>query len=253
MWQIKPEIMRRNEWKTIPILPCLSLDETIGFWQLLGYTTTYYQNRPYQYGVIEREGAQLHLSRRKGFEPSSNPTYCIVIVQDVYNVYLEFIQSLRQHLGRVPNSGLPRISRMKPEQTRFTVTDPAGNAVIFINEGEKDQEDFEKPNNPELTALQKSIALAIRLRDFKIDIPAAVKVIDTGLKHITGEKNVDIGEALLIRGMLANEMNDVAGENTSNLQFRSLDLTKEEMELIGRKSGYKEYIDRLLAKKNNDK
>ena len=96
---------------------------------------------------------------------------------------------------------------MKPEQTRFTVTDPAGNAVIFINKGEKDQEDFEKPNNPDLTALQKSIALAIRLRDFKMDIPAALKVIDTGLNHLTGEKNVDIAEALLLKGMLAHEMN----------------------------------------------
>lgn len=242
--------MHHKNWRTIPMLPCVSLDETLAFWQLLGYRVTYYQNRPYQYGVVEREGYQLHFYRIKGIEPLSNYSTCLVIVPDVYKVFLEFTQSLRKHLGRVSNSGLPRISRMKPDQTRFTLTDPAGNAIIFVNEGQKDDEAFEAVNDSGLTPLQKSVALAIRFRDFKIDFPAAAKVLDTGLKRIAGERSIDIAEALLIRGMLANEMNDLDTGDDCIAKLKNISLTKEEIGLLGKKLDDQAYIERIFAQED---
>jgi hypothetical protein len=64
---------------------------------------------------------------------------CLVLVSDVEGLHQTFADAMRRVLGKVPVAGLPRISRMKPGQTRFTVTDPAGNSVIFIKRGAEDQ------------------------------------------------------------------------------------------------------------------
>lgn len=194
--------MLQKEWLTVPILQCLSLDDTLAFWELLGYKTTYYQNRPYKYGVVERACSALHFVHVKGLEPGKSYSGCLVTIKDVAALYATFTQSLRTHTGKVPITGLPRISKMKPGATRFTVTDPSGNSVIFVTMGEADSEAFNEPEKEGLTPLQKAIALAIRLRDFKEDPAAAVKVLDTGLKKAVNELNIDLAHAHWIRSEL---------------------------------------------------
>lgn len=227
--------MYPQEWTTVPTLPCLSIEETLAFWKLLGYTVTYYQNRPYPYGVIARGGFALHFYRLKGMQPAETYTGCLVMVADAAEVYKEFSRSLKEHTGRVPNAGLPRISRMKPGQTRFTVTDPSGNSVIFITLGEKDDEQFNNPDKPGLTALQKSIAQAIRFRDFKTDDEAAAKTLDAGLKRGGEERAIDIAQALLMRAELAREMNELTREAECYAAVKKIRLTKEEIGVLQEK------------------
>lgn len=193
--------MNQKDWTTVPVLPCKAIGETLLFWENMGFAITYRQDRPYQYGVVERNGHQLHFVRVKGAE--AGYTGCLMMVQDVEQVYTAFCHALKSTLGRVPNTGVPRISRMRPGQSRFTITDVSENAVIVIQIGEKDQVEYEDADPATLTPLQKAISLALRLRDFKEDFPAALKVIDTAIaKMDDSEAEVDRVKAADIRSSL---------------------------------------------------
>jgi len=199
--------MEQKDWTTVPVLPCNAIGETLEFWGNMGFEITYRQDRPYQYGVVERNGNQLHFVRIKGV--GAGYSGCLMMVQKVEQAHADFCNALKMKLGRVPNSGVPRISRMRPGQSRFTVTDVSGNSVIVIQIGEKDQVEYEDADPATLTPLQKAISLALRLRDFKEDYPAAIKVIDTAIgKMGDGESAGDQAKALEIRKSLDGLMED---------------------------------------------
>src|SRR5690606_35403390 len=111
MDHLKPQ----REWLTIPTLPCIEIEETLSFWELLGFKITYKQTRPYQYGIVERGGFELHFGRVKGMHAGSNLyNGCLIMVSDAGKVYTEFTQIFKANLGKIPHSGIPRISRMRP-------------------------------------------------------------------------------------------------------------------------------------------
>lgn len=234
------QLKQQKEWVTIPSLPCVDIEETLSFWEMLGFEISYKQTRPYQYGVVERGGFELHFGRVKGMEAERNLyNGCLIMVHDAEKVYEEFRQHFKENMGRIPHSGLPRISRMKPGATRFTLTDISGNCVIFINYGEEDQETWEKADDKNQTPLQKSVAAAIRFRDYKEDEKAAAKTIDAALKKATNELPSDFAEALIIRIDLAKVLNDLPREEECRMHLAQVNLADEEKEQLAKKHGVK--------------
>lgn len=226
----------QKEWITIPVLPCISILETLSFWETMGFEITYKQTRPYQYGVVKRNGYELHFARVKGMDAASNLyNGCLIMVSDAAYVYKEFVNKLKELLGRVPYSGIPRISRMKPGTTRFTLTDVSGNSVIFINYGEEDQEIWEKAEDKNQSALQRAIATAIRFRDYKEDEKAAAATLDVALRKVENETESDIAEALLIRIDLANIMNDPTCGEACRKALNQVKLADKEKEQLAHK------------------
>ncbi|SDE94347.1 VOC family protein [Chitinophaga filiformis] len=226
-----------KEWLTIPILPCASVVEALDFWTMLGYTITYKQTRPYQYGVVERGGSALHFGYMKGLDKHSNSyTGCLVIVQDAAAVYKEFASRFKEYNGKVPNTGIPRISRMKPGATRFTLTDVSGNAVIFVSHGERDQEEWEEANKTDQSRMMKALAIAKRFRDYKNDDTMAAQTLDVALKHRDGESPLEVAEVLLMRIELAAAMNDEKGATECNTILQQLGLTDDELLLINKRN-----------------
>jgi hypothetical protein len=222
--------MKEKEWISIPVLPYVSIEETLTFWETLGFTITYRQDRPYKYAVIERQGCQLHFIHFKGAEASAFYSSCLIMIYDVEQIHKEFSNSLKATLGKVPTSGLPRISRMKPKQTRFTITDPSGNSVIFIQLGTKDEEDYKLADQEGLSHLGKAIALAIRLRDFKEDYLAAAKTLDNLLKKDIGKAdNDEYAEALIMRAELARTLNDKNKETQCYEHLAKLDVAPDKI------------------------
>ena len=225
-----------REWLTIPILPCTSVVETLDFWVMLGYTITYKQTRPYQYGVVERGGYALHFGYVKGLDKQvSSFTGCLVIVQDAAAVYSEFAGRFRQHTGKVPHTGVPRISRMKPGATRFTLTDVSGNAVIFVSHGEQDQEDWAAADKREQSRMIKALAVAKRFRDYKNDDLMAAQTLDVALKHRDGESPIEVAEGLLMRIELAKAMNDEKRAAECNAILQQIDVGENELLLINKR------------------
>ncbi|WP_438028624.1 bleomycin resistance protein [Sorangium sp. So ce233] len=228
-------LMHSREWIAIPVLPCASIGETLSFWEALGFTVTYRQDSPYQYGVVERGGHELHFGRVKGVDPASSHSGCLIMVTDAQGTHREFSRSLRDLLGRAPTSGLPRISRFRPGQTRFTVTDPSGNSVIFIQLGEEDRNVYDRADDPALTPLQRAIARALRLRDFKEDDAAAARTLDAALTHIDGESGASVAEALRLRAELARAMNEPAREGACHARSDELGLSGEVAAVKGKR------------------
>lgn len=219
-----------GKWITIPILPCVSIEETLDFWQALGFDITYKQTHPYQYGVVERGGHQLHFGRLKGMEAKNNVyTGCLIIVASAEQVYHELTHRLKQYIGRVSHSGIPRVSRMKPGTTRFTLTDVSGNSVIFVSHGEQDQETWEKAENKNQSKLQRAIAIAMRFRDYKNDDAAAIKTLDAALKRNDNENEIDIAEALIMRIELAELDKDSAKATECKMLLTKLNLQERDL------------------------
>ncbi|MBC9909430.1 hypothetical protein [Chitinophaga varians] len=229
---------RKKEWTSIPTLPCASIEATLSFWEMLGFAITYKQTRPYQYGVVERGGAAVHFAALKGMETDERHYHgCLVAVPDAAEVYREFSQRMKTKLGRVPHAGLPRISRMKPGTTRFTLTDVSGNSIIFVSLGEKDQETWEKADDGQQSPLRQAIARAIRFRDYKEDEKAAAKVLDVALKKAADEDRLTMAEALIIRMDLASLMGDRDFAGECDIQLSRLDLPEEEIKRLKQQHG----------------
>ncbi len=217
---------------TIPCLPCVSLEETLPFYEMLGFEVTYRQKAPNVYGVVRRGDCELHFFGLKGLEPKDSFSACLVLVSDVEGLHQTFADAMRRVLGKVPVAGFPRISRMKPGQTRFTVTDPAGNSVIFIKRGAEDQAASEEYKNPGQTRLQRAISLAARLRDYKGDDAAAAKVLDTALEHPDPADPFDRARALAARAELAVAMGDRRQAVSLRAELETLSLSETDRERL---------------------
>jgi hypothetical protein len=214
---------------TIPCLPCISLEATFPFYELLGFEVTYRQKSPNVYGVIRRGGCELHFYGLKGLVPEAAFSTCLVIVPDVEGLHREFAGALRQGLGKVPVRGLPRLSRMKPGQTRFTVTDPAGNSVIFIKRGDEDQAASQAYLRAGQTRLGRALSLAARLRDFKLDDAAAAKVLDAALARETDAPPSERASALVVRAELALALGDERRAFALRAEVATLPLPDEDL------------------------
>jgi hypothetical protein len=224
------EQLSAKEWLTVPVLPCLTVTETLAFWEKLGYTTTYLQTRPYQYGVVERNGYALHFIGTKGMEATTNSyTCCLVMVSDAARVYNEFTGQFKQLYGRVLHTGVPRISRMKPGATRFTLTDVSGNSIIFISYGEKDQQEWEEADKKEAYTLQKAIAMARRFRDYKNDDEMAAKTLDATLNRKGSHDRLELAEVLVMRIELAMAMGKEVKASQCRDRLAGLQLTEQEV------------------------
>ena len=224
----------------IPVLPCVSLPDTLAFYRVLGFEVMYEQTRPYVYGATRRGGMNVHFMGIKGLDPKAAFSTCLVMVPEVEALHATFAGALRGAYGKVPVAGIPRITRMKPGQSRFTIVDVAGNSLIFIKQGapEEDEtaEDAIAPQEGE-SRLARALRLAARLRDFKNDDRAAAKVLDAALAHAEKTEAAEKAEptvplerarALVARIELAVALGDLARAETLRAEVDALPLADPE-------------------------
>jgi len=115
---------------------------------------------------------------------------------------------------------------MRPGQTRFTLTDPNGNSLIFIKFGPEDEARAHAFEDKSLTPLQRSIKLAERLRDYHLDDHAASKALDVALAPAGDgyrESPEDRARALLTRAELARAQDDPELAARLEAEARELD------------------------------
>jgi hypothetical protein len=116
-----------------PILPCPSIKEQVSFYESLGFETIQIYTRPHPYAVVRYGSLELHFYVTKRILPHENPQMCYIEVDDVNRVYEGFAAGLKQRLGKIPRSGIPRISKLKnlAEDRRFMLTDVGGNTFYI--------------------------------------------------------------------------------------------------------------------------
>jgi hypothetical protein len=190
----------------IPVLPSISMAETLSFYGALGFEVTHQQTSPNVYAATRRGDVHLHFFGLPKLTPEAGYSTCLVIVPEVEALHATFAEGLRGQYGKVPLTGFPRLSRMKKGQSRFTVVDVAGNSVIFIRQDAPD--DYDEGDAPApTTRLGKALRTAARLRDFKNDDRAAAKVLDAALRREPGAP-LERARALTARAEIAAAAGD---------------------------------------------
>ncbi|GGU25839.1 hypothetical protein [Lentzea flava] len=167
---------------TIPLLPCPDIDEIASFYEMLGFEVTYRQTKPNPYVALQREDIRLHFFGMDGFDPEQSYGTCLVIVQDTGPLYEAFASGMRERHGKVLISGIPRMTRPRLRNDRYTgfsVIDPGGN-WIRINKAAPEPEATSK--------LAKAVENAARQADARGDERQALKILEGALGKATGDE-----------------------------------------------------------------
>ncbi|MFI6481002.1 glyoxalase [Nonomuraea sp. NPDC050663] len=168
---------------TVPLMPCASLEETAAFYEMLGFEATYRQSRPYVYLAMRWSGFDLHFGPApRGLDPSREESGgCLVMVDAVAPYHAAFVAAMRRAHGKVLSSGLPRITRFRPGASRFTIVDPSGNSIMFIQRDEPVE--LEYGGAKELAGLARALDNVRILREFKNDDLQAFRALKSAMRR----------------------------------------------------------------------
>lgn len=196
---------------TIPLLPCRDIDESVAFYEALGFQRSYRQVRPNPYAVVARDDFQVHLFGIDGFDPEQSYGSVIVTVPDADALYNDFAAGLRAAYGKLPSAGIPRILRPRKRfgtVRGFSVVDPGGNWLRISRRG--DTEEAANEDARKTSGLARVIENAARLGDAHGDHAAAVRLLDGGLNRFADAPGTDRIRALAYRAELAARLADRA-------------------------------------------
>ncbi|WP_117209759.1 glyoxalase [Allorhizocola rhizosphaerae] len=214
---------------TVPLLPCASPEETLAFWRALGFAVTYEQTKPYLYLAFQWSGFQLHYGRAaESVDPAKENTGgCLVMVDAVAPYHAAFTEAMRRQYGKVLAKGLPRITRYRAGASRFTVIDPSGNSIIFIERDEP--EELEYGGSKRLQGLARVLDNARILREFKNDDRAAFRALNSGLRR-HGENAPAVEQAVALAALieLSTALNEPERVPEWGARLRRLNLSAQE-------------------------
>lgn len=209
---------------TVPLLPCASIDPMEEFYTALGFRRTYRQTRPNPYLAMRREDIELHFFGMDGFDPADSYGTCVVSVPDTGELHRSFADGLRGAFGKVPLSGIPRMTRPRRRKNAdnlagFTVVDPGGNWIRIFPAGDRDT-----PAEPG-GKLADTLANAVVLADSHGDHAQAAKILDGALRRVTDAPAVERVEALAYRAELAVTLGDRDRMRTALAELHAVELT----------------------------
>lgn len=197
---------------TFPILPCADLDDSIGFYEALGFSRTYRQERPNPYAVVERGAIVIHLFGLESFDPEASYGSVIIAVSDPDKLYDDFATGLRERFGRLPSTGIPRILRPRKRHGTvrgFSVVDPGGNwlrvSKLGDEEGGPDEDDRPGASHRERA----------RIGDAKGDDPEAARLLESGLERFSEAPPIERARALLYLAEVYARLGDLLAAQDS--------------------------------------
>jgi hypothetical protein len=209
---------------TIPLLPCQTINAMLPFYVALGFEITYQQTKPNSYAVVKREDIELHFFAMRDFEPANSYSSCFIWTPDVDGLYKAFAAGLRQKYGKLPITGLPRITPLKNKSgyRGFNVIDPGGNWLRIGQKAETTQ--FEA----DLSKLGRALEAAELLADSKGDFAMAAKTLDKALAHADEAAAAERVRALALGARIAVALGDSILAAEKLRQIQQISLTDEE-------------------------
>lgn len=192
----------------IPVFPCHNLKATLAFYNALGFATLHEQHAPYVYGSVRFEQIQIDFYGSQATPVTEESGHiCLIIAAEIQHLYDTFVGGLKQHLGRRPHSGIPRIGTLNTvsKNLRFNLLDPNGNRLIVIA-----TDTHAKPKPKRHTPLSKAISAA-RLDAYSRDAPAiAAEHLDQALTQLDAEPTATRLRAFVLRADIAAALGDRA-------------------------------------------
>jgi hypothetical protein len=218
---------------TTPILPCVSVEATQTFYENLGFRTTYVQQRPYIYLAVAWSGFELHFRNAPvGMDPANEDGGAAIVFVDAVAPYYEaFVAAMRAAHGKVLTKGLPRITRLRPGASRFTLYDPSGNSIIIIQRDEPDE--LEYGGSSALTGLARAMDNARNYSEFKNDDKAAYRHLRSALrKHRDNAPAVDRALTLTTLMSLAIALDNADEVPALRQELADISLTAAEQQRV---------------------
>ncbi|MFI6518116.1 glyoxalase [Spirillospora sp. NPDC050679] len=228
--------VRPNE-TTVPLMPCASVEETLEFYEALGFEAIYKQSKPYVYLALRWSGFQLDFGPApKDLDPALERSGgCLVMVDAVAAYHEAIVAAMRRKYGKVLRTGLPRITRYRPGASRFTLVDPSGNSIMFIERSEPME--LEYGGSKQLTGLAKALDNARILREFKDDDLQAFRALKSAIRR-HGADGPTVERALVLCNLI--DLAGVLGEPADPwlADLRGLELTEEDRKRIESELGH---------------
>jgi hypothetical protein len=239
------EIAVRPNETTVPLMQCASVEEMLAFYESLGFRATYKQSKPYVYLALEWSGIHLHFGPApKGLDPAREESGgCLVMVDAVAAYHAVIVAAMRRVHGKVLSSGQPRITRYRPGASRFTLIDPSGNSIIFIQRDEPVE--LEYGGSKKLTGLAKVLDNVRILREFKNDDLQAFRALKSGMRR-HGADAPAVERAIALGHLI--DLATILGEPTDPwaAELRGLELTPDDRQRVeselGHVSGLQEWL-----------
>jgi hypothetical protein len=216
----------------IPCLPCRHLDDVVPFYEALGFDVTYRQERPNPYASVRRDGIELHFFGVPAFDPEESMGNVVVFSPDTELLHAAFAAGLRRAFGRIPVSGIPRMTRPRRMQGTaggFTVVDPGGNWVRISRYAD----DADEPD-PSEGRLARVVATAARQADSHGDEAAGIRVLEIGLARHEEAPPAQRLPALVYLAELRMRTGDRDGAVASLAEAGALPLTGDEREALAK-------------------
>nr|WP_042180569.1 VOC family protein [Kibdelosporangium sp. MJ126-NF4]CEL14452.1 hypothetical protein [Kibdelosporangium sp. MJ126-NF4]CTQ88817.1 hypothetical protein [Kibdelosporangium sp. MJ126-NF4] len=214
----------------IPGLPCRDLNDILPFYTALGFEMTYLQQRPNPYTQLRRGGIELHFFGVDGFNPEHSMGSVVIAVPDVEDLHTQFAAGLRAAFGKVPASGIPRMTRPRRKQGMvggFAVVDPGGNWLRISRIG--DTED-----KPPKDRLARAVNTAARQADSHGDEQAGILVLENALARHTSAPTVQKVSALVYLTELRQRVGDRDGAAKALAEVDAMELSDEERRKVAR-------------------
>ncbi|MFJ8233127.1 glyoxalase [Streptomyces sp. NPDC094448] len=226
------ETMRPNE-TAVPVMPCVSVDETLEFYQALGFEVIHQQRRPYIYLAFRWSGFELHFGGApKHLDPGAEDGGgCLIMVDAVAPYHAEFTRAMREKYGKVLAKGRPRITRFRPGASRFTLVDPSGNGIIFIRRDEP--EELEYGGSKRFEGLAKALDNARIFSEFKNEDRTALRVLTTALRRYGDTAPaVDLARTLATLIELATALEEYEPVEEWRLRLAAIELGDAERQQV---------------------
>ena len=133
----------------------------------------------------------------------------------------------RRTHGKVLSKGLPRITRYRQGASRFTIMDPSGNSIIFIQRDEPAEVEY--GGSKQLQGLARVLDNVRILREFKNDDRAAFRALNSGLRrHGQSAPAVEQAVALAVLIELATALEEPERVPEWGARLRQLSVTTQE-------------------------
>ncbi len=196
--------------RSIPILPCRSIDEQLAFYEAIGFEVTYRQKAPNVFAAVRRGPIELQFFTMQGYEPANSYSTCYVLTADVDRLYADFRDGLKRAFGRVPSRGIPRIGALNDMSygvRQFVMTDPGGNMIRI---GQPISTKVVPRTPASKTRLEKAFEAASLLLHSKEDPTTAARVIDDALDVTTDAPPALLARARILSADAAHALGDDA-------------------------------------------
>ncbi|MFH8294705.1 VOC family protein [Streptomyces sp. NPDC018059] len=218
--------------KTIPMLPCQSLQPVLDFYTALGFQVTFQQKSPNPYAVVEYGAIELHFFGMKRYDPTESYSGCCVITDDVDTLHTAFRAGLKATYGRIPSRGLPRIGPVKDMSygtRQFLMSDPGGNCVRIAQKTSENQHHRPAPKE----TFARALHFATVFTHSHEDPAGAAKIIDRALA-LEDERPTPLQEAqlLLLRAEVAYRLDDDATARRTLDKATSVRLAEEQRKSV---------------------